>query len=294
MSEPEKRTIDHAGENRWLDGVGALLIFAVIVAAAVWLGNAMSSGQVTVWHVAVAASITAIATGFGALPFLFIDELHKRWLGVGNAIAAGLMLGASIGLILEGVALRNVARPELRVLAGMALGVVLVYLAHRALEDRDEKFSIGQVQGANAVQMLMIVGIMTAHSFAEGVGVGVSYGDGNTFGAFITAAIAIHNIPEGLAISLILIPRGASVLRAALWSIFSSLPQPLMAVPAFLFVLLFRPLLPIGLGLAAGAMLWMVFRELLPEALDDLPPKIAYPIMIAAVFGMLAFQFLIG
>lgn len=294
MSEPKKQKIDHVGENRWADGAGALIMFAVIIATAVWLGNEISSGEVSVGHVAVAASITAIATGFGALPFLFIDEIDRRWLGVGNAIAAGLMLGASIGLVVEGVSLQNVAQPGLRVIAGMILGVVLVYLAHWILERRDEEFSIGRVQGADAVQMLMIVGIMTAHSFAEGIGVGVSYGDGSAFGAFISAAIAIHNIPEGLAISLILIPRGTSVLRSALWSMFSSLPQPLMAVPAFLFVLIFRPLLPIGLGLAAGAMLWMVFRELLPKTLEDLPAQIAYPTMTAAVLGMLAFQLLIG
>ncbi|MFB6249459.1 MAG: ZIP family metal transporter, partial [Salinibacter sp.] len=52
------------------------------------------------------------------------------------------------------------------------------------------------------------------------------------------------------------------------WSIFTSLPQPLMALPAFLFVLVFEPFLPIGLGLAAGAMIWMVFAELVPDALE--------------------------
>lgn len=67
----------------------------------------------------------------------------------------------------------------------MVIGVALVAVAQRLLENRDEDFSIGQVQGANAIQMLMIVGIMTAHSFAEGIGVGVSYGDGSTFGIFI-------------------------------------------------------------------------------------------------------------
>jgi len=292
---PETRQkIDHSNDNRLLDGIAAALIFMVVIAAAVWVGNDMASGVVTAWHVLIAATITAVATGFGALPFLFIDELDNRWLGVGNALAAGLMLGASIGLIIEGVSLKNVGQPGLRVLIGALLGVGLVYGARKLLANRDEEFAIGQVQGANAVQMLMIVGVMTAHSFAEGIGVGVSFGDGHTFGAFISIAIAIHNIPEGLAISLILIPRGTGVLKAALWSMFSSLPQPLMAVPAFLFVLVFRPLLPIGLGLAAGAMIWMVFKELLPEALEDLQPKIVYPTMLVSVLAMMAFQLLIG
>ncbi|MFW5748684.1 MAG: ZIP family metal transporter [Chloroflexota bacterium] len=254
----------------------------------------MAAGEVTVWHVAVAASITALATGFGALPFLFFENISDRWLGIGNALAAGLMLGASIGLIIEGATLETVERPTLRLIIGAVLGMVLVIVAHRLLENRDKEFHIGKVHGANAVQMLMVVGIMTAHSFAEGIGVGVSYGDGQNFGAFISIAIAIHNIPEGLAISLILIPRGTTVLRAAIWSIFSSVPQPLMAVPAFLFVLVFRPLLPVGLGLAAGAMLWMVSRELLPEAMENMPGRVVYPVMIVAVAGMLLFQVLIG
>jgi zinc transporter ZupT len=276
------------------DILAALGLFALVAVLAVWVGSSFDGGEVELWQVLVASSITAITTGFGAIPFLFVRNINKQWLGIGNALAAGLMLGASIGLVIEGATLQNVDQPLLRMLAGLVLGVALVFVAQRLLSNRDEDFHIGKIQGANAVQMLMIVGIMTVHSFAEGIGVGVSYGDGDAFGALISIAIAIHNIPEGLAISLVLIPRGMSVARSAGWSIFSSLPQPLMAVPAFLFVLAFRPFLPVGLGLAAGAMFWMVFRELLPEALEDMPARAVYPAMIAAVAGMLAFQFVIG
>lgn len=250
--------------------------------------------DVTIWTVFIAASITAIFTGLGALPFLIFEDISDRWLGISNALAAGLMIGASIGLVVEGFTVQAVDMPGLRVIAGMVAGVVLIIVAHNLIEDRDETFHIGAIQGADAIQMLLIVGVMTVHSFAEGVGVGVSYGDGASFGALISLAIAIHNIPEGLAISLVLIPKGVSVWRAAGWSVFSSIPQPLMAVPAFLFVLAFRPFLPVGLGLAAGAMFYMVATELLPDALDDISPQLTAFTALLAAGAMLLFQVLVG
>jgi zinc transporter ZupT len=118
--------------------------------------------------------------------------------------------------------------------------------------------------------------------------VGVSYGGGEKLGLLITLAIAIHNIPEGLAISLVLVPRGATVRSAAGWSVFSSLPQPLIAPLAYLFVEQFKPFLPVGLGFAAGAMIWMVFSELLPEAIHDAPRR------ALALSGGLSFLAMLG
>ena len=135
-----------------------------------------------------------------------------------------------------------------------------------------------------------MVGVMTVHSFTEGIGIGVAFGDGAQLGFVIALAIAVHNIPEGLAISLVLIPRGVSVRGAAGWSIFSSLPQPLMAVPAFLFVESFEPFLPAGLGFAAGAMLWMVAAELLPEALEAAPVRAVTAVAVLSAAAMILLQ----
>ncbi len=65
--------------------------------------------------------------------------------------------------------------------------------------------------------------------------------------------------------------KGASPGRALLWSVLTSLPQALVAVPSFLFVEAFRALLPLAMGFAAGCMIWIVFAELLPDALEALP-----------------------
>ena len=235
----------------------------------------------------IAALITAIATGLGALPFAFVPRMSRRWLGASNAFAAGLMIAASISLVIEGAAIG-----PWRTALGAAIGFVLIRLSHQMIDGR-EHLKVGALEGADAKKALLIVGVMTLHSFAEGIGVGVSFGGGDDLGMVISAAIAIHNVPEGLAIALVLVPRGVSWVMAAWWSIFSSLPQPLMAVPAFLFVLWFEPVLPVGFGLAAGAMLWMTAAELIPEARADLSDRgIAFTV-VAAVAAMFAFQELV-
>ena len=134
---------------------------------------------------------------------------------------------------------------------------------------------------------------MTGHAFAEGIGVGVAFAGTYELGVFITTAIAIHNIPEGLAICLVLIPRGTRIWHASLWSIFTRLPQPLMAVPAFIFVSWFAPLLPVGLGIAAGAMIWMVFSELIPDAPEHASGEVVGITVTIAMIALLSFQYLL-
>ena len=234
------------------------------------------------------ALLTAVATGLGAFPFIFVKNLTRRWLGASKAVAAGLMLAASFGLLYEGVDYGLG-----RTLMGALTGLVFIVLVRRLLQRDEHPAVFAQMNDLDARKALLIVGVMTMHSFTEGVGVGVSFGGGLALGLFITLAIAVHNIPEGLAISLVLVPRGVAWSRAALWSVFSSLPQPLMAVPAFVFVETFRPLLPFGLGFAAGAMIWMVFSELIPDALEETSGNLVGIIITLSVLAMLAFQVII-
>lgn len=83
------------------------------------------------------------------------------------------------------------------------------------------------IKGADANKVILVIGIMTLHSFGEGSGVGVSFAGSKGFsqGLLVTLAIAVHNIPEGLAVSMVLSSRGVSPQNAMLWSVITSLPQ---------------------------------------------------------------------
>jgi len=237
--------------------------------------------ETTPFAVFLAALATAVATGLGALPFLMVRHMSARWEAIGNAVAAGLMLAASLTLVNEGARI-GIWRTAL----GIGLGVVGMGVCTRLAPVRDD-LTVGRLRGADAKKALLIVGVMTLHSAAEGIGVGVSFGGGRDLGLLMTLAIAIHNVPEGLAISLVLVPRGVSVPSAAGWSVFSSLPQPILALPAFVFVSLFAPVLPVGLGVAAGAMVWMTMSEMIPESLESAGRGAVFGALLVSVGAMM-------
>ena len=241
----------------------------------------------TIWTVLIAATLTAVATGLGALPFLFVRRLSLFWVSIANAAAGGFMFAATHSLVAEGVTISPA-----RLVAGMVIGLVGIVIGKMLIVEREHASIAGLVK-LDARKAMLFIGVMTAHSFAEGVGVGVSFGGSGELASFITAAIAVHNIPEGLAISLVLVPRGVPVWQAALWSIFTSLPQPLMAVPSYLAVTAFEPFLPVGFGIAAGAMVWMVFAELIPDANKNASSNTVGITVTLAFAFMIAFQYLV-
>lgn len=191
------------------------------------------------------------------------------------AIAAGMMIAASYSLVHEGCTFEDPKdTSDLSVLvrtgAGAVIGLVFINVTEKLLADHED-LTIGGLGGADAKRALLIFFVMTLHSFSEGVGIGVSFGGshGSELGVFISTSLAVHNIPEGLAMAVTLIPRGTSLLTAMIWAVLTSIPQPLMAVPAYEFVHHFIPVLPAGLGFAGGAMAWVAVFELLKEAIED-------------------------
>ena len=136
---------------------------------------------------------------------------------------------------------------------------------------------------------------MFVHSVPEGVAIGVGYATGDLrFGALLTAAIAVHNIPEGTAVSLPLRERGASIPTCMAYAVLTSVPQPILAVPAFLLVSFFRPLVAPSLAFAGGAMIFLVMSQILPESLASCTrSETAWAVTIGLV-AMLGFTAAVG
>jgi ZIP family zinc transporter len=247
----------------------------------------------------VAGLVTALATGVGALPFFFFEDISDRWNVVLWGLASGIMVAASVfGLLEEGLA-ASTGFPSGMVL-GAAAGVALVVVGHEVLEGAE--MDPRQYEEADFRKLVLVLGILTVHSFPEGVAIGVSFADlafdvpsARTLqvaglavpllAVFMTVAISIHNVPEGTAIAIPLRTMEVSEWRMVWWAVFSSLPQPIGAVAAFYFVSLAREFLPFGFGFAAGAMVYLVATEFIPEAreLGEGLPRGGTPELVAGV-----------
>jgi ZIP family zinc transporter len=217
--------------------------------------------------VLVAASLAVLASACGAIPLAFRRSVDPSALGVGSAIAAGVMLAVSGGLLLESPEGSRVA-----LAVGVAVGMLFVQML-RWLLARLGDLDITALEGIDGHRGHLIFIVLTIHSAAEAIGLAAAFAGSRAFGWTIGLALAIHKMPEGLAISLVLVPRGVRVRVAAGFAALAALPLPLLAVPAFLFVDSFRGILPVALGFAAGAMILVVVSEMLPEALRQTRPR---------------------
>jgi ZIP family zinc transporter len=237
-----------------------------------------------IWQVFWIALLTDLATGLGALPFAFSRVLSRRWEGISCAIAGGMMVSASVFSLAE----QGLRRGSVwSIVAGMLAGAAFFWLTAKRLEKND--WRIENLNAQDSRQSVLIIATMFVHSIPEGIAIGVGYATGDLrFGLLLAVAIAVHNIPEGIAISLPLRAKGVSVTKCAAWAVFTSIPQPVFAVPAFLLVSVFQPLLPFGLGFAGGAMIFLVASELMPDAIANCTKsETAWGFMIGLVLMLL-------
>lgn len=238
-----------------------------------------------IWTVLWVAVLTDLATALGALPFAVMRALSERWQGILTAVAGGMMVSASVfTLAEEGLKQGSVWL----VGAGLLSGAAFIAWAARRLTAHDE-IGFEHMTGKEARLSWLLLLTLFVHSFPEGIAVGVGFATGElTMGLLLAVAIAVHNIPEGMALSLPLRARGVSVVKCALYSVLSSLPQPIAAVPSYLLATIVSPFLPFGLGFAGGAMIFLVVQELIPDSLTrSTRSEMAWGFMIGLLLMML-------
>lgn len=227
----------------------------------------------------IATTFTWGVTALGALVVCFFREANKKVLNTILGFSAGVMIAASFwSLISPAIDLSE----ELGYIGwllpaiGFAIGGLFVLLSDRFL-DKVLKNRKNQRSTASLKRSILLVSAITIHNIPEGMAIGVAFGGiasgvpGMTLiGAIMLAiGIGIQNFPEGAAVSLPLRNEGFSRFKSFMIGQASALVEPISAVIGVILVLAVRSIMPFLLSFAAGAMIAVVARELLPESVKE-------------------------
>jgi ZIP family zinc transporter len=229
----------------------------------------------------IASLLAGTATGLGAIPLFFKKDFSRRSLDVMLGFAAGVMLAASAFSLLV-PSFDHLNTPEWLASApawavggagvvtvvgvGFLLGGFFVHIADKYLPH--EHFAKGhEGPSSRLARVWLLVIAITIHNFPEGLAVGVSFGVSDiTTGFSVALAIALQNIPEGLAVAAPLVREGYSRKYAGLLALATGLVEPIGGLLGVSVVTFAIGLLPYGLAFAAGAMVFVVGDEMVPES----------------------------
>ncbi|MGD0958889.1 MAG: ZIP family metal transporter [Methylomonas sp.] len=216
-----------------------------------------------------ASIVAGLATGLGALPALLFKDISERVFASLLGVASGVMLAATVfALVIPGIDFGDLVWPDKGlwiVSAGMLLGAVFLHFADKHLPHLSiDSVADHHMETIQKVSLFIIA--ITIHNFPEGMAVGVSFGSGEVKnGLLLTLAVAIQNLPEGLAVALPLIGMGYDKRRAVAIATLTGLVEPIGGFLGITMVTLFTSILPIAMGFAAGAMLFVITEEIIPE-----------------------------
>ncbi len=246
----------------------------------------------------IASSAAGLATGVGALPALFFKNVPDKVLNTMLGGAAGVMLAAtSFSLIVPGIEAGNNLWPSYGVyvvVIGMLAGAVFLDRADKWLPH--EHFHLGHEGPESKMRRIWLFIIaITIHNFPEGLAVGVGFGTGDVgAGTSLAIGIGLQNMPEGLAVAMPLIGLGYSRWRAVGIATMTGLVEPVGGLLGVGAVSLFHPVLPLGLAFAAGAMLFVISDEIIPETHSKGRSRLAtFGVMVGFVI-MMAMDNLLG
>lgn len=282
-----------APTERWLTLAGLFALSQVVVFGSLYL----IFGKIVV--IGFLASILAgLATGVGALPALFFKDISQNLFNSMLGAAAGVMLAATaFSLLVPGIDYGNLLWPGKGlwvVSLGMLIGAFFLHYADRQLPH----IHFGDISDTHLTSLkkiwLFIIAI-TIHNFPEGMSVGVSFGSGEMKNGIILAtAIALQNIPEGLAVALPLLGLGYNKWKAVGIATVTGLVEPVGGLLGITMVTIFSPMLPLAMGFAAGAMLFVISEEIIPETHSNGRSRVATFALMLGFIIMMALDNMLG
>ncbi len=210
-------------------------------------------------------------TALGALPVLAVRRISARAQDVLQSVAAGVMLGATaFSLVLPGIAAAEArigaALPAtLIVTGGIVLGSLAIHLVHRHAPHVHFQGGPEGPPSRRLGRMWLLVVAITLHNFPEGMAVGVGFGGGVASGTALGIAIFVQNLPEGFLVALGLASVGYRRGRAVLVACATGLVETVGGLVGATAVAVAAAALPWAMGFAAGAMLFVISHEIVPE-----------------------------
>ncbi|WP_407942123.1 ZIP family metal transporter [Methylicorpusculum oleiharenae] len=285
--------MDMPPPKRWMTLAGVFAASQVIVFGGLYL----IFGKIVV--IGFLASILAgLATGVGAIPALFFTNISRNLFNSMLGAAAGVMLAATaFSLLVPGIAYGNEIWPGngLWVVSlGMVIGALFLDIADRQLPHIHFDAALdNQLTSLKKIWLFIIA--ITIHNFPEGMSVGVSFGSGDMKNGIVLAtAIALQNLPEGLAVALPLVGLGYNKWRAVGIATATGLVEPVGGLLGITMVTVFSPILPIAMGFAAGAMLFVISEEIIPETHSNGRSRLATFALMIGFIIMMALDNMLG
>lgn len=215
-----------------------------------------------------ASLLAGAATGIGAIPVLLGGSFTSRTLDAMLGIAAGVMLAASaFSLLVPSFEMIDEWSEVITVVGlGFVLGGLFVHMADKYIPHAHFEKGVEGPSSRLARVWLLVLAI-TIHNFPEGLAVGVAFGGlSMETGVSVAVAIGLQNIPEGLAVAAPLVREHYSRKKASLLALFTGLVEPIGGLLGVSIVTFAAAILPYALAFAAGAMIFVVGDEIVPES----------------------------
>ena len=233
-----------------------------------------------------------MATGLGSIPVLLFKEIPDKFYDALLGFAAGIMLTAA-GLSLLVPALEQGGL--IQTLVGIIAATGFVFLIEKNIPHLHPHFGKKPSEDDGLEKGLLMAMAVTLHNFPEGLAVGVGLASGSKeLGVMLAVAIAVQNIPEGVAVAAPIARSGLSRLKVFGLTLLSGLAEPIAAIVGMTLVGFSEMILPFGLAFAAGAMIYVVSDQLIPECHSSGNETEATFGVMAGVISMIVLQELIG